>query len=444
MIDRCLTQNRRLSLQAREAEQKLENNNQHAKIRILEGMIHFRLNNLNEAMEAYDNANKKLLGNSRITVELMGFLDYQLSRMAQHKEDHTEGINKLISSTEHYISVNNHQKALSNLFHILQYDMRNSTNLDVEEYLKKIESSSNKLKDKKEKNRNLAELSLYKALLGKNEKRKKNELFNAIKLFAKLDMYDKCTIATIELSKMELPSSLKNASKAAYEAIKYSEKSDSNIEMGRALLNLSIIKRMQNDYQDLDELEKKGYDFLTKEHSIEAAEILLDLSTTIIISSKSSLELFKAVIYAQLAFNIFNEMSIKIGKIASKIIEGITNEVSDSSDGPSKLSLSLITLKRSMKSQFNSNLNCDINYVMRILMGEMPVSDNLKIHYSELPLLTQSTLYQLLGIIRHTEDINEGLALMTRSNQLIEQLVQKNKEFQVILDVNRERVSKYF
>ena len=424
--------------------QKLVNNNQHAKIRILEGMIHFKLNNLDDAMQAYDNANKKLLGKDTITVEILGFLHYQLSRIAQYKEEHDLAIGELISSTEYYKAANNHQKALSNLFHIIYYDLRNNTGLEIETYLKKIDFSIHKLRDKTDKNRNIAELSLYRGLISNNEKKVRNELFNAIKLFAKLGMYDKCTYSTVELSKMEATCSLKQALKVANEAINYSDNSNSNLEKGRAILNLCAIKRMMNDNQDLETLEKQGFDLLAKTPCFDAANILLDLVTTIILSTNSSIELFKANTYVRLAFDMFNELSIKNGKIACKLIEGIANIVSESSEGASKVSLSLINLRRMCKNSYITNLKCEFNNVILLLISDIPIVENLKKNYSDFPVFTQMLLYQLLGIIRYLEDRGDGITLLTQSNELMEKMVKNNKEFQVLLDVSRDRVSKYF
>ena len=44
-------------------------------------MLHFKLNNLDQSVEAFDGAAKKLMGHDKTTVELVGFLDYQLSRI---------------------------------------------------------------------------------------------------------------------------------------------------------------------------------------------------------------------------------------------------------------------------------------------------------------------------------------------------------------------------
>ncbi len=425
-------------------------NNQLANIRILQGKIYLATDNIEEAINAYNNAKSSLVGNDKSTIEIKGNLDLHFSKIAQMNKERQEVINYLNSGIDNYVTSERYRKAINLLFYLIEYIISNGLSADVSNLLDEIENI-NKRKINNKKNRQIISAELHslraKILKTTNLKEAEAELKKANRLFDKLKYFNKKILTLIELSQIERNKSLEKAELLIANAIELARNENCDFELGLALLNLSMIKRMMNNKAELEGIESEAFTFLAAPADKQtAAENFIELARIILLTSPDRNDFDIAINCTNVANSLLGELQLSYGKAIPIFIQALIKIAEGNvEEGKSTITLTTIKAKRQRKNEDVNILNTNIQNVFELLLDDVDgenFNEKIKSFASKLSELENASLYQLIGIAKVSENIHKGRELLVIALNLYDRFVSESPDYQVFLDVIKERIQK--
>ncbi len=444
LLNKCLNQNRRSSLTARSVEQKADTQNDHAKIKLLEGKIHFKMGDIDKALFSYDKARQKLTTEDNNTKIIKAHLNYQLSKIAISNNDHEKAVEQMKLTVDGLINAKNYENAINHIFKMIKYCSYNNLELDFNKYMDIIDNlNKKKIKNKEFKRIQKIKLNQSKSnMLGFNDlDGAKKELQKVRKDCLDLGIYNHAAQASIQLARYELYNSVKNAERMLKNLLQSEFIERYPLEKGMAIVNLAMIKRMKNE-TDISVYEERGLEEIENTNNIKVlSDMYIDVASTIMLTSNDQDQFDRAKNYVLKAFEYYKEIDNKTGKVVAKLLEGVLL-ISRNNIRKGRSTISLATVNARRLGNDMVKLQSKFNLYIELLVEESELSfeEHIVAKYKKLPPLELASMYHIHGLVRINENKEKGIEYLRKSKEIYDNIVKKEKSLSVFVNILQNKI----
>lgn len=445
LLEKCLTLNRRSNLAARSPEQKSDVNKEHAKIRILEGKIKFKMGKFDEAILSYNGAREKLISEDKDTTNIKAHLNYQMSRIAITKNDQEQAVDLMKKTVQDLVKAERYENAIKHIFKMIKYCSFNNFDLDFAHYLNKIDN----LNKKKIKNKEFKKIHQIKVKQSRSDlyyfydiEKSQKELLKVKKDCEDLGIDNQAAMATITLAQYEMYKSIKNAEKMLWNLIAAEYMSIHPRELGLAKIQYSIIQRMKNEKELYEQYEAEGLSqLISSNDEITLAEAYIDIASTIMMTNNDQDQFDRGKKYVKEAFDIFSAKNIKAGKVIARLLEGaLMISRNNLRKGNSIVSLAVVNARRLGDNVVK--LRSKFNLYLELLTDEVDAEfgERIDLKFKDLPDLERAALYHIHGLLQLNEDKDTTMKSLNTSMEIYEKIAKKEKSLSIMSTILKLKI----
>ncbi|MHA2402141.1 MAG: hypothetical protein ACXADH_04040 [Candidatus Kariarchaeaceae archaeon] len=410
-------------------------------VRILEAQVHSALENITEAKLSLEAATNSLKGDSSTSIALTAEIEFHYYQLTLKEGDHERVIHHINLSINNYQLSGNPERAVTLLFDLLDYTWANNLQIDTFALIDKIETIIKKeVRDKKFKERSTAEINFRLGYLQSlsNEKDAENRLKKVAKQFSKLKLPEQEARAVIELARLESKRSPKDAEEIIRQAVSITRANELEDELGMALINLAMIRRIRGYHDDAKDSEDEALDILNASHDqFLLARTYVEAARMILLTTAEEEHLDIANDYTLRAGTVYNDLDSKYGKALATFLQGLIKISSGfAQDGISAITLTKINVKRLIKSNKTERIDSLLQNVLEIIIDEssfVKIPRRVETNFGHLGRLDQAFICYLLGIIVSPDNEQEGKELYQKGLILLGQLKERTDQFQKVL-----------
>lgn len=409
------------------------------------------MNDDDTAIEAYNKGKSTLVGIESSAMGIKGLIDYQFGEIAKKNNEHDNVVELINSSVDSLKQDGKYNRAIGYLFDLVNYITVNKLQDSPKAYTDQIDQLTKKyVKDKNDKKRYSADLSMVKGKFHKisNRNDAAKEFENAAKEFSSLKMYKEHAESLVEWAELVRNSSIKKTEKILKVAIESAKKGESERVKGLALVSQAKVKRILNELDEAQSLEKEGFEALdNSEDKEEAGTYYAEMSRIIAMTSSNDNQLTAAIEYATKASKLFDEIDHKYGKTVALFMQGVNRLAKGYiKEGLSMIKLTTINLTRLKRTEQVEYLNTHASHLVNVLTSDSENGDILSILEKQaetLHPLETGSLYHLASIIKFHTNKNEGVNLINQSVKILEKFVKKNADYRLFYDIAKQRADKF-
>jgi len=423
LVQECKKQLRKKSFLYKNDDNQLE---QELQIKLFEGRIHLKLDDIDSADAIFSNLEEKLKGNLGHASRTRAEFYYYRSEIAKKQENDDQQLEYLWQAKREFEDAGHIEEAVD-----LMYDLATITNFEdgkdglVNHYKDIIElTKSVNDKDLSRYHSARARLEIGYLLRNGDPKVASQFLILAHKDFEKLNNTTLKYRSLIQLADIKSITDIKRASKILEKSRK--EIKEDNPYWLIMMTKLTSFYLRASKFDKAMECYKQITDkFKDAETSIQLANACLETAKSFLLVSKDQEFLHASRDLAETAVTYFDNMDQKIGKAIAYLIQGLASyRIEDNGDGSSKLKLVQFMAKK-IGDEDSYDIDPWVNKMVRYLGSSDTEVDEIisKLSISDdTPTMMQNAeILHLLGLYKLSDtDPQTAKTLLTNSKTLYE------------------------